>query len=345
MKRAILTLLTASAAFSQPAEAPPKFEAADVHVSAPSLNTVLRITPPYGGRYQMKRASIVDLIRIAYGYPPDRILGGPSWLEMNRFDVIAKVPADTTPETVKPMLQSLLSDRFHLVLHKENRPFPGYALVVDKKPQLKPADASGTSACRQQPPPAEPSAPTQFICRNVTMAAFADWLSAWLSRRTAIDRTNLQGAWDFDFGWTLAIGPTPDRAGRITLFDAIEKLGLKLEETQVPTPVLVVDSVNATPGPNPPGTAEALPPVALPTRFEVASIKSSDPNNYNAKYDIQPGGRVTIVGIPLRSIVSAAFAVNIREQLVGLPDWADSERFDIFAKAPSEGPSAPASYS
>ena len=151
----------------------------------------------------MKRASIVDLIRIAYGYPPDRILGGPSWLEMNRFDVIAKVPADTTPETVKPMLQSLLSDRFHLVLHKENRPFPGYALVVNKKPQLKPADASGTSACRQQPPPAEPSAPTQFICRNVTMAAFADWLSAWLSRRTAIDRTNLQGAWDFDFGWTL----------------------------------------------------------------------------------------------------------------------------------------------
>ena len=49
MKRAILTLLTASAAFSQPAEAPPKFEAADVHVSAPSLNTVLRITPPSSG--------------------------------------------------------------------------------------------------------------------------------------------------------------------------------------------------------------------------------------------------------------------------------------------------------
>jgi uncharacterized protein (TIGR03435 family) len=41
-------------------------------------------------------------------------------------------------------------------------------------------------------------------------------------------------------------------------------------------------------------------------------------------------------------LVSGAFGVNIREQLAGLPDWADSERFDVFAKAPSEGPSAPA---
>ena len=41
---------------------------------------------------------MVDLIRIAYGFDPDKILGGPNWLEMDRFDVIAKVPPDSTPE-------------------------------------------------------------------------------------------------------------------------------------------------------------------------------------------------------------------------------------------------------
>jgi hypothetical protein len=50
-----------------------------------------------------------------------QILGGPNWLEMDRFDVIAKVPADSTPETQKLMLQSLLADRFKLVIHRTCR--------------------------------------------------------------------------------------------------------------------------------------------------------------------------------------------------------------------------------
>lgn len=158
MKPAILTLLTARAALSQTA-APPKFEAADVHVNVPSLSPALRTTPARGGQWQLKRGSIVDLIRITYACPADKILGGPSWLEMNRFDVIAKVPPGTTPETLKPMLQSLLADRFHLVLHKENRPAPGYALVVDKKPQFKPGNAGENSSCRQQPPLVEGEGP------------------------------------------------------------------------------------------------------------------------------------------------------------------------------------------
>src|SRR5437016_2948213 len=129
MKRAIMgTILMTGAGwltFGQSPETPPKFEAADVHVSAKTPtgatgnNQFARTGPVRGGRYEVKTATMVDLIRIAYGFDADKILGGPNWLEMDRFDVIGKVPADSTPETQKLMLQSALEDRFKLVLHKD----------------------------------------------------------------------------------------------------------------------------------------------------------------------------------------------------------------------------------
>ena len=63
-------------------EAPPRFEAADVHVSAKSMNPFARTGPVRGGRYEVKTATMVDLIRIAYGFDNDKIVGGPpgwSW--------------------------------------------------------------------------------------------------------------------------------------------------------------------------------------------------------------------------------------------------------------------------
>ena len=68
------------------------------------------------------------------------MLGGPNWLEMDRFDVIAKVPADSTVQTQKRMLQALLEERFKLVAHQDTRPLPAYALTLGKKLQLKKAD-------------------------------------------------------------------------------------------------------------------------------------------------------------------------------------------------------------
>src|SRR5580658_10251457 len=131
MKRAILwTILTNVAgclAFSQSPETAPKFEIADVHVSAKTTNPYVRIGTVRGERYEVKLATMVDLIRIAYDFDPDKVLGGPTWLEMDRFDVLAKVPADSSPETLKPMLQTLLADRFKLVVHKDTKALPTYA--------------------------------------------------------------------------------------------------------------------------------------------------------------------------------------------------------------------------
>jgi len=70
MKRTILrTVLMTSAGrleFSESVETPPNFEITDVHVSAKSANPSVKTGPVRGGRYEIKTATMVDLIRIAY---------------------------------------------------------------------------------------------------------------------------------------------------------------------------------------------------------------------------------------------------------------------------------------
>lgn len=99
----------------------PRFEAADVHLSPPANNPynyasggVLR-----GERYDLRKATMLDLIKTAWNVDADTVFGGPNWLEFDRFDIYAKAPLDTPPETVRLMLQALLRDRFGLVIHED----------------------------------------------------------------------------------------------------------------------------------------------------------------------------------------------------------------------------------
>src|SRR5205085_8737256 len=96
----------------------PKFDAADISVRARTGTTnqptmtggVLR-----GGRYDLRNATMVDLISMAYGITDrDLVAGGPAWLERNRFDIAAKAPQGTSSPDVRRMLQNLLADRFKL---------------------------------------------------------------------------------------------------------------------------------------------------------------------------------------------------------------------------------------
>ena len=66
---------------------------------------------------------MLDLIRTAYGLDGDKILGGPAWLDYDRFDVIGQNPFASAVhlDTLKSMLQALLAARFKLTLHKDNQ--------------------------------------------------------------------------------------------------------------------------------------------------------------------------------------------------------------------------------
>ena len=90
-----LLITLTSFAHGQATEPLPSFEAADVHVSPRSANPNVQSLGGFvrGGRYQFRNATMLDLIGSAYGVEPVKVVGGPSWLETDRFDILAKAPA------------------------------------------------------------------------------------------------------------------------------------------------------------------------------------------------------------------------------------------------------------
>lgn len=279
------------AVFAQTGDTTPKFGMVDIHASPP--NSILEMRSRFSrGRYELKNATVVDLIRTAWSVDADKVVGGPDWLDTDRFDVIAalsdKTPTGSTPDTLKTMLRKLLVDRFQLVARNDMRGLPAYAMTVGRKSPLKQADGSEAAGCgiessQNPPPPGAPPEPVVFACRNMTMAAFANQLpkvreaSGYLFNYPVVDRTGLKGAWNFTVKWSprVAMRAYPTPADTITIFDAFEKqLGLKLEFGKIPTPVVVVESANEKPSANSPGVTEKPP---APLEFEVADIKPGAP--------------------------------------------------------------------
>ncbi len=345
-------VLLAALAFGQsapPTGARTTFEIADVHVSPAARNPFRRGPMVVHDLYQIRFATMVDLIRTAYGVEAERVLGGPNWLESDTFDVIAKLPAGSTAETAKPLLRALLADRFQLVVHDDTKPVPAYAVKIGKRAQLKQSDGTGDTGCKFTAPPppapgASPPAPLfAYSCSNMTMAKFAEALATtiflapqYLNDRVVVDETELKGAWDFDLNFTPRgmITPTGPMPGTVSLFEAIEKLGLRLDPVDVPMPVIVVDSVNQKPSANSPDAAEKLHLPPPPTEFEVADLKPTPPDFRGGMIRIQPGGRVNIAGIPLKFLVEQAWNLT-DDMLDGMPKWMDTDRYDLVAKAPT----------
>jgi uncharacterized protein (TIGR03435 family) len=310
-----------------------------------------------GGRYEIRSATMVDLVSTAYGVDPDKVLGGPNWLELDRFDVLATAPAGTTPEVLRTMLQALLTERFKLAVHIDKKEMPTYALILGKKQQLKEADGLGQTGCQMDiqglqngrgGPPSDsggvpPAPPTlAFKCTNMTMAALADYMHTmplaqqFIGANPLVDETGLKGAWNFEFHYALPMGGLNSPGGPNFISDAIDKqLGLKLEPRKVALPVVVVDSANEKPTENLPGIAEKLP--VAPTEFEVADIKPSDPNAAGPGRGggFLPGGRLDLKGITLRDLIVIAWD-TLPHLVVGGPKFVESDRFDVVAKAPAQ---------
>jgi uncharacterized protein (TIGR03435 family) len=314
--------LFASALFGQIAE---------IHASPP--NSILEMRSRFvRGRYELKNATLVDLIRTAWSVDADKVVGGPDWLDTDRFDVIVTAPEGSTPEILKIILRQILTERFRLVAHNDTRGFPTYAITVGSKPQLKPTGESGPAGCK-----IEPGEPVAYVCRNVTVEAFANQLpkvreaSGYLFDYPVVDKTGLKGAWDFTVKWSprIAMRAYPAPAETTTIFDAFEKqLGLKLEFTKIPTPVVVVESAK------PPQVTES--PAGSP-EFEVAEIKPDAPGaQCPSSVTIQPGGRVYVNMTLKWLIVEAWGAIIPPNRIVGGPKSIDDTCFTVVAKAPVE---------
>ena len=330
----------AAPAFGQTPSAPTTFDIADVHVSERQINVGMTGGVLRAGRYEVHNATMVDLIRTAYGVEAEKVVGGPNWLELDRYTVIAKAPAGTSPDNVKPMLRALLADRFKLLVHEDTRPLSAFVLTVGSgKPKMDVASGSGAPGCEGQPPPQPPEPGTipqnVVMCRNMTMAVLAQQLQrmagAYITN-PVVDQTGLQGAWDFQLKWTARALLAQAGSDGISIFDAVDKqLGLKLELKDMPTSTLVVDSVERKPSPNSPEAAKVLPPPP-PPEFEVATIKPTSPEQKGTNARIQPTGMVNVVGMPLRTLISLAWDLN-SDELIDAPKWTETARFDIVARA------------
>ncbi len=336
MRHLTVLLCAAGSLFAQTA---PKFEAVDVHKSAPSMNRYTLVSGGVlrGTRYDLRKATVLDMIRHAYGVDPDTVLGGPNWLEFDRFDIAAKAAPGSSPEAVRLMLQALLADRFKLVLKHETRPMPAFALSVGKaKPKLTPSNGAVNTDCVGQPQPTNSSV-IEVVCRNMSMKEFAMRLRAMAGdylREPVVDATGIDGAWDLELRWNRKV-VLPAGSERITIFDAVAKqLGLALVQKYAPAPVLVIDQVNETPTPNTPGIEQQLPPRQL--EFEVADLKPSrlGIRQQERSMRVTPGGGLEFVGISLAIMMTSAWDIDFDhpERIANLPKWAESTLFDIHAK-------------
>jgi uncharacterized protein (TIGR03435 family) len=355
MKRALASVaffaLCSSAMLGQSADAPAAgapdkdkpaaFEAVEIHPSPHSMYDFPRTTF-HGDRYTMRQANLIDLIAAAYTVEADNVVGGPAWLEADRFDIYAKTPPKTTKDATKPMLRALLADRFKLVLKTGTKPMPAFVLSAGKgAPKMTQSDGSAEPGCDYKDPPPNPPAGTvqfiTFVCHNISMDAFAssvhDWAGGYLAN-PVVNSTGLEGGWDFEFHWTAKGQLEKAGADGLSVFDAVEKeLGLKLEAKTAPLPVITIESAQEKPTPNAPDIDKILPPPP-PPEFEVATIRPSRPDaKTNARIQ---GSQVTAQAMNLTFFIAFAYDLSegmSEERIVNAPKFVDSDKYDLLAKA------------
>ena len=260
---AVIALHSPSAAQVVKSDGPkPQFEVATVRPNN-SGESNASMGPRPGGRLVGTNQTAHNLIRNAFNLQPYQIVGGPDWMDSDRFDIIAKAAeADLDEKGMMPFpqfalrLQALLEDRFKMVTRWETREMPVYALVVVTEGKLGPKLSVHTGDCNRNPglPPPTPRPSTGFCGTrsNMTPAGATvtgagisfDGFARNLSNaagRFVVNKTGLTGAYDLELTFT------PDQSAATagpSLFTAMqEQLGLKLESQRAPVEVLVVDKL------------------------------------------------------------------------------------------------------
>jgi uncharacterized protein (TIGR03435 family) len=253
---------------------PPAFEAASIKPNT-SGDWRRAMGPAPGGRFTATNVPSRDLIAYAYGISQDsvsfRIVGGPKWIDDERFDVNAAVTGTWTPAQMREMMRTLMADRFALAAHAETREMPTYTLAaVPNQPLRLRRSVVDEAACQRRreaiqrrepvPPPVPGAPPICGTARTIpgtitavggSMPSLASTLGQFVNR-SVVDRTGLSGLFDFELKWTPDTPPVvPPDAPPLnidpngpSIFTALqEQLGLKLESTRGPVDVVVIDRV------------------------------------------------------------------------------------------------------
>jgi uncharacterized protein (TIGR03435 family) len=284
-----IVVFGAAAAFAQNAPRP-EFEVATIRPSAPNpqegVTAGVRID---GAQVRCAFLTLKDYVGIAYRVKLYQI-SAPDWVGSDRWDIAATIPAGVPTAQIPEMMQSLLEERFQLKIHREKKDFPVYVLEVAKgglKMQESGADPDAANADAKAPVNITGSGTSQgvsvnlsrgssytfsnnkFEAKRLTMPALAGSLERFMDR-PIVDMTDLKGSYDFALDVTqedyrammihaaVAAGVTlPPEAMRLldgaslaSLYDAAQKVGLKLDARKAPLDLLVIDEARKTPTAN-----------------------------------------------------------------------------------------------
>lgn len=230
-----------------------RFDVVSVKPSAPDEHNSFMSQRLPGGSLRLIGLPLRMMIMRAYDVKAFQLAGGPDWVRTDRWDVLAKaegVEDRLTPAQERPMLQALLRDRFQLKVHIETREMPVYALTVDKSVSKL---TLNTGAVRQFR-----TGNGSLTVNNGGIPELVNWLSQALGR-VVIDRTRLNGEYDYALSWTPepgqggpeSIGQPPGTLGGVTpsgadgpsIFTALQQqLGLRLVSQEGPVEIVVLDS-------------------------------------------------------------------------------------------------------
>jgi uncharacterized protein (TIGR03435 family) len=197
------------------------------------------------GELTMSNVTLSEAVRFAWGINNDAQVGGPDWIKDKsiRYQVHAKASPDTPRPQVLVMLQKLLTERFHLETHMEQRELAHLELSRGNKPLKIHPMREGSDASQNK------NGMGHIISNGMTMEVLTTVLSRFL-RQPILDRTGLEGRYTLDLTWAPE-GRTPEPADAPpgpSIYAAVqEQLGLKLEARKSPVPVIVVDSAERVP--------------------------------------------------------------------------------------------------
>ena len=123
--------------FGQARAAGPEFEVASIKPAAQPTPELFRSGKIHigmtvdGARVDIGGMALTTLIQQAYRVKLFQV-NAADWMRESRWDILAKLPEGGSQEQIPEMLQALLADRFKLVVHRDNKELPVYALVVGK---------------------------------------------------------------------------------------------------------------------------------------------------------------------------------------------------------------------
>jgi len=234
------------------ADANPSFEVATIKPSQPDRPG--KLFGVQGSHFRTINTTLADMIKFAYGVQDKQIIGAPSWVESDKFDIEAQPDAPGAPnkDQVSMMMQKLLTDRFQLKFHKDTKELPAYVLTAAK---------TGQKMTKSEVPDQLPGlfftniSPATLTVRNATMDDVCHLFQSAVLDRPVVDQTGITGKWNFLLKWTadesqfsgmgVKVPPPSDAADAPPpLFTAIqEQIGLKLDAGKAQVPVLVIDKV------------------------------------------------------------------------------------------------------